>query len=103
MPEVDVVQIHLEPLTEAGRGRRIENDAAERDVVRRIVREVTGKEPRELRFLKTDDGLLAYVTLRLDPSSPLPKHTGHASEIEERTRRARPDIAEVIVHTEPAR
>jgi cation diffusion facilitator family transporter len=102
VPEVDVVQIHLEPLAEEGRGRRIENDAAERNVVRRIVREVTGKEPRELRFLTTDDGLLAYLTLRLDPSSPLAEAHGHASEIEERVRRARPDIAEVIVHTEPA-
>jgi cation diffusion facilitator family transporter len=101
VPEVDAVQIHLEPLAEEGRGRRIEDDAAERDIVRRIVREVTGQEPTDLRFLNTDDGLLAYLTLPLDAASPLAEAHGRASEIEERVRRARPDIAEVIVHTEP--
>ena len=77
------------------------DDHAERDVVLRIVREVTGEEPRELRFVRTDEGLLAYLTLGLDPSSPLAEAHARASEIEERIRRARPDIADVIVHTEP--
>jgi divalent metal cation (Fe/Co/Zn/Cd) transporter len=77
------------------------DDQAERDVVLRIVREVTGEEPRELRFVRTDEGLLAYLTLGLDPSSPLAEAHARASEIEERIRRARPDIADVIVHTEP--
>jgi divalent metal cation (Fe/Co/Zn/Cd) transporter len=77
------------------------DDHAERDVVLRIVREVTGEEPRELRFVRTDEGLLAYLTLGLDPTSPLAEAHARASEIEERIRRARPDIADVIVHTEP--
>jgi cation diffusion facilitator family transporter len=101
VPEVDAVQTHIEPLAEVGEGTRMEDDAAERDVVLRIVREITGQEPRELRFLRTDDGLLAYLTLGLDPSSPLAEAHARASEIEERLRRARPDIADVIVHTEP--
>ena len=101
VPEVDAVQIHLEPLTEAGEGRRIDDDTAERDLVLQIVRELTGQEPRELRFLHTDDGVLAHLTLGLDPASPLAEAHARASEIEERIRRARPDIADVIVHTEP--
>jgi cation diffusion facilitator family transporter len=101
VPEVDSVQTHIEPLGEAVAGRRIEDDQAERDVVLRIVRDVTGEEPRELRFVRTDEGLLAYLTLGLDPSSPLAEAHARASEIEERIRRARPDIADVIVHTEP--
>jgi len=101
VPEVDSVQTHIEPLGEAVEGRRMGDDRAERDVVLRIVREVTGKEPRELRFIRTDEGLLAYLTLGLDPSSPLAEAHASASEIEERIRRARPDIADVIVHTEP--
>jgi divalent metal cation (Fe/Co/Zn/Cd) transporter len=101
VPEVDAVQTHIEPLAEVGEGRRMDDDTAERDVVLRIVREITGEEPRELRFLRTDEGLLAYLTLGLDASSPLAEAHARASQIEERIRRARPDIADVIVHTEP--
>ncbi|MDQ3824135.1 MAG: cation transporter, partial [Actinomycetota bacterium] len=57
--------------------------------------------PRELRFLRTDDGLVAFLTLGLDPSSPLSEAHARASEVEERIRRAAPEIADVIVHTEP--
>jgi cation diffusion facilitator family transporter len=99
--EVDSVQTHIEPLTEALEGRRMEDDSAERRVVLGIVRDITGHEPRELRFLDTDEGLTAYLTLGMDPSSPLADAHARASEIEERIRRARPDIADVIVHTEP--
>jgi cation diffusion facilitator family transporter len=101
VPEVDSVQTHIEPLGEAVEGKPMVDDQAERDVVLRIVREVTGEEPRELRFVRTDEGLLAYLTLGLDPSSQLAEAHARASEIEERIRRARPDIADVIVHTEP--
>jgi cation diffusion facilitator family transporter len=99
VPDVDSVQTHLEPLAEAGEGQRVfDADAA---VVARIVREETGAAPRELRFLRTNEGLLAYLTLALDPATPLADAHARASEIEERIRRARPDIADVIVHTEP--
>ena len=99
VPDVDSVQTHLEPLAEAGEGQRVfDADAA---VVARIVREETGAAPRELRFLRTDDGLLAYLTLGLDPGTALADAHARASEIEERIRRERPDIADVIVHTEP--
>jgi cation diffusion facilitator family transporter len=101
VPEVDSVQTHLEPLAETAAGTRLVDDAAEREVVLRIVRDITGEEPRELRFVHTEDGVLAYVTLGLDPSSPLSEAHARASEIEERIHRARPDIADVIVHTEP--
>ena len=101
VPEVDAVQTHIEPLREASEGRSMDDDSAERDVVLRIVRDITGQEAREVRFVRTDDGLLAYLTLGLDPSSPLAEAHARASEIEERIRRARPDIADVIVHTEP--
>lgn len=101
VPEVVAVQTHIEPLAEAGEGTRMDDDTAERDVVLRIVRDVTGENARELRFLRTDAGLLAYLTLGLDASSPLAEAHARASEIEERIRRARPDISDVIVHTEP--
>ncbi len=101
VPEVDSVQTHLEPLAEPGEGRSVLDDDADRDLVERIVREETGGPPRELRFLRTDNGLLAYLTLGLDPGTPLAVAHARASKIEERIRNERPEIADVIVHTEP--
>jgi divalent metal cation (Fe/Co/Zn/Cd) transporter len=100
VPEVDAVQTHLEPLAEPAEGR-IGDGAADRALIEQIVRETTGAAPRELRFLDTDDGLLAYLTLGLDPQTSLADAHARASEIEERIRRERPEIADVIVHTEP--
>jgi cation diffusion facilitator family transporter len=99
VPGARSVQTHLEPLREAAPGRRAA--AVDADAVRRIVLEATGTQPRELRFLQTDDGLLAFLTLGLDPGIPLADAHRRASEIEERIRRALPEIADVIVHTEP--
>jgi divalent metal cation (Fe/Co/Zn/Cd) transporter len=98
VPEVDAVQTHLEPLAEAGEGRDV---AGDRELVERVVREETGQAPRELRFVRTDGGLLAYLTLVLDPATSLADAHARASEIEERIRRERPEIADVVVHTEP--
>jgi cation diffusion facilitator family transporter len=101
--EVTAVQTHLEPLAEAEPGRAAPSAGAAGDAeaVRRIVREATGSLPRKLRFLQTDDGLVAYLTLGLDPASPLSEAHARASRIEEEIRRERPEIADVIVHTEP--
>jgi cation diffusion facilitator family transporter len=99
VPEVDAVQTHLEPLAEESEGRQAYHVDAE--AVVRVVREATGSVPRELRFLDTRDGLLVYLTLGLDPGTPLADAHARASEIEEQIRRARPDVADVIVHTEP--
>jgi cation diffusion facilitator family transporter len=98
VPEVDTVQTHLEPLTEPAAGREV---ASDRRTVERIVLDATGREPRELRFLRTEGGLVAFLTLGLDGTSRLDDAHARASEIEERIRRERPDIADVIVHTEP--
>ncbi len=99
VPEVDAVQTHLEPLAEASEGRAVRD--ADAELVVKIVRDVTGAEPRELRFLHTNEGLLAFLTLSLDSETALADAHARASEIEERIRRERPDIADVIVHTEP--
>jgi divalent metal cation (Fe/Co/Zn/Cd) transporter len=99
VPEIAGVQTHLEPLAEATEAREVEAEGAA--LVRRIVREATGTEPRELRFLNTTHGLVAFLTLGLDGTHRLDESHQRASEIEERIRRERPDIADVIVHTEP--
>jgi cation diffusion facilitator family transporter len=103
VPEVDSVQTHLEPLAAEAAGTSAPREEVARDLaaVTRIVRETTGTAPRELRFLDTDDGLVAYLTLGLDPSIPLADAHARASEVEERIRRELPKVSDVIVHTEP--
>jgi cation diffusion facilitator family transporter len=101
VPEVEAVQTHLEPLAEDEPARAAENVDAQADVVTRIVREALGREPRKLRFLQTDEGLVAFLTLGLDPAASLADAHSQASEVEARIRSARPEIADVIVHTEP--
>lgn len=99
VPEIAGVQTHIEPLTETIEGREVAADGAA--TVTRIVREVTGREPRALRFVRTDAGLVAFLTLGLAGTNSLDEAHARASEIEEQIRLERPDIADVIVHTEP--
>jgi divalent metal cation (Fe/Co/Zn/Cd) transporter len=103
VPDVISVQTHLEPLREPGAGRTpaeadVEGDA---EAVRRVVQAKTGTAPRDLRFLQTDDGLVAFLTLVLDPGSQLADAHALASEVEQEVRRALPALADVSVHTEP--
>jgi cation diffusion facilitator family transporter len=98
VPEVSTVQTHLEPLAETAGAAEVSGDAV---AVRTIVREVAGVEPHDLRFLDTDDGLVAHFTLRLGPGHALADAHARASEIEERIRLQLPEIADVVVHTEP--
>jgi divalent metal cation (Fe/Co/Zn/Cd) transporter len=102
LPEVDTVQTHLEPLRPAEpTAASSEGAALEVADLRRIVRELIGRDPRELRLLHTDEGPLVFLTLALDPGTPLSEAHARASAVEARLREARPAIAEVIVHTEP--
>jgi divalent metal cation (Fe/Co/Zn/Cd) transporter len=102
LPEVDAVQTHLEPLSEQALAATLADGylAGESDV-RRIVREATGADPRELRLVSTDRGLVAFLTLAMEPEQELSAAHASASEIEERIRRERPEVVDVIVHTEP--
>jgi divalent metal cation (Fe/Co/Zn/Cd) transporter len=103
VPEVSSVQTHLEPLREPGAGRTPAPGEVEADTkaVLRVVEELTGGPPRELRFLQTDEGLVALLTLGVDATRPLADAHALASEIEQEIRRAAPGVADVIVHTEP--
>ncbi len=102
LPSVDAVQTHLEPLAEEAEGRQAGSEVArDAEAVARIVHERTGGPPRELRFLQTDEGLVVFLTLGLDPAVPLAEAHSRASEVEEQIRTELPSIAELIVHTEP--
>lgn len=103
VPEVASVQTHLEPLREPGTGLApaAADVRADEEAILRVVRDRTGSPPRELRFLETEEGLVAFLTLSLDPESRLAEAHAQASAIEREIRRVAPDIADVIVHTEP--
>jgi cation diffusion facilitator family transporter len=99
LPEVVAVQTHLEPLREAAAGRR--TPPPDEDAVVSIVRDVTGEPPRDVRLVRTEEGLLVFVTLRVPAERTLAEAHGLASEVEERIREQLPEIADVVVHTEP--
>jgi divalent metal cation (Fe/Co/Zn/Cd) transporter len=98
VPEVENVQTHLEPLSEAAAAQPIDVDPA---AVERCVREETGAAPRELRFVRTDEGIVAFLTLALAGDESLADAHARATAVEERVRAAVPGIADVVIHTEP--
>ena len=98
VPEVEDVRTHLEPLSEAVAAHPVDVDPA---TIERVVREETGSGPRELRFVRTDEGLVAFLTLALSGNETLADAHARASAVEERVRQAVPEIADVVIHTEP--
>ena len=98
VPEVETVRTHLEPLAEASAGEEVAVDSA---AVEEAVRAETGAPPRELRFVRTDEGLVAFVTLALGGGESLADAHERASAVEERVRTAVPEVADVVIHTEP--
>ncbi|MBA3434834.1 MAG: cation diffusion facilitator family transporter [Actinobacteria bacterium] len=96
--EVEDVRTHLEPITEAAAAQEI---AVDKDAIERVVREETGAAPRELRCVRTDDGIVAFLTLAVGGETSLSDAHARASAVEERVRSAVPGIADVVVHTEP--
>lgn len=98
VPEVRTVQTHIEPLKETASGEEIDIDTK---AIEAAVREETGAEPRELRLIRTDEGIVAFLTLGLGDAGSVADAHGRATAIEERVRSAVPAIADVVVHTEP--
>jgi cation diffusion facilitator family transporter len=104
-PGVTYVQTHLEPLERTLVGRPAD-DRADRQAVyeiHRLVRERTGIEPRLVRFLSAQSGRIVFLTITVDSDASLVDAHQLASELEDRLRRQVPDIADVVVHTEPSR
>jgi divalent metal cation (Fe/Co/Zn/Cd) transporter len=101
VPELSDVHTHIEPLAESNDGEPL-MDADAVDVIRAVVRELTGAEPEDLRLRRRErGGVVALLTVVTDPEQPLRRAHALASEIEERVRRRAPGISDVIVHTEP--
>jgi cation diffusion facilitator family transporter len=104
VPEVTRVQTHIEPLAEGAATPAVRADgdlAVERAAIATVVHELTGREPRELRFRRTEQGVLAFLTLGLVPETTIEQAHAQASEIEQRVRAEHPQIADLVIHTEP--
>jgi cation diffusion facilitator family transporter len=103
VPELSSVHTHMEPLSRtdwASTPAAVEV-AHERSAVEEIVRGITGEAPAAVRFRDAERGRVALVTIRLPGSQPLPSAHQHAGRIEEAVRERCPELADVIVHTEP--
>ena len=98
VPEVGIVQTHLEPLAERAPGAVRTHDLAG---LERTIAGIGGQPPRSLRTLETADGLVVLVTLALDGSTSVADAHTQASALSRRIREALPDVADVVVHTEP--
>lgn len=98
VPEVGRVRTHLEPLAGAA---ATEASLADEQAVASVVEEATGSPPRDLRVVRTDEGLVVLLTLPMAGEESLAGAHARASALEERVRAAVPDVADVVVHTEP--
>lgn len=99
LPAISTVRTHLEPLREAAAGERY-GEIREEELAS-LVERLTGERPREVRLVGTDEGLLAFVTVRVAADATLAEAHRLASQVDEWIRAERPAIADVVVHTEP--
>lgn len=104
VPEILRVHVHLEPLAGALAGTL--PPPAELGELRAglaaIARELTGSEPRELHVHREPRGIVAFLTVALPGSSTLASAHEIAARIEARAEGTLAEVAEVVVHTEPA-
>jgi divalent metal cation (Fe/Co/Zn/Cd) transporter len=100
---VDDVYTHLEPLERplVASDNLGASDEIERERITCLVVDRTGQEPRELRLLHTDDGLVVFVSVVAAHDIGLPDAHELASRLEDDIREGQPHMTDVVVHTEP--
>jgi cation diffusion facilitator family transporter len=105
VPEIADVHTHIEPLA-TGEEDVEEADpddvAGAEDVIRAVVRRRTGRPPRDVRLRRDTRGIIALVTVALDPGAELGSAHATASDIERDIRRGAPAVVQAVIHTEPA-
>src|SRR5438067_5315877 len=97
------VQTHLEPLERplAARAPDAGDEGDARDRIERLVHEHTGVRPHSVKLLSTEAGRVVFLTLGLDREESLPNAHRLAGELEDELRQRIPDIADVVIHTQP--
>jgi len=103
MAGVSDVQTHLEPLERPLMARPADGRADRRAMqeIKRIVHARTGIEPRSARLLSTEAGRVVFLTVDVGSGASLVDAHQMAGELEDQLRRQVPDIADIVVHTEP--
>lgn len=103
IPGVSDARTHLEPIEPAARRAQDSAWSAGREEeIRALVVRVTGREASDLRALETRSGLVVLLTAAVEPDATLRRAHSVAGELERAIRHDHADIAEVVVHTEPA-
>lgn len=101
-PGVRDVQTHLEPLEEPLPITDAQPDAVgDEAAIRALVSRRSGRASRQLSILETPRGRVVFLTVAVDDTIGLAEAHRTASQLEEDIRRDRPDLADVVVHTEP--
>jgi divalent metal cation (Fe/Co/Zn/Cd) transporter len=103
IPDVSDVRTHLEPLERpiAAEPSAPRGDHRTVETIEALVREQTGKQARDVRWLPTEMGSVVFLTVPVGPSASLAEAHRVASELEEALRERLPEVADVVVHTEP--
>jgi cation diffusion facilitator family transporter len=103
VPELETIHTHIEPLarTDWASAPTSDDTAAEQAAIESAVKRYTGSAPLDVTFRDGEQGRVALVTVSLPGEQPLPSAHRHAGAIEEAVRERCPDLADVIVHTEP--
>ena len=104
-PGVAEVQTHLEPLERTLTATPADSsaEASIASEVERLVRERTGAPSEQVKLLSTDGGRVVFITLAVPAGESLSDAHRLAGELEEELRSRIPDIADVVIHTEPRR
>jgi cation diffusion facilitator family transporter len=104
VPELSNVHTHIEPLSDTDWATRPDRGevAAARAAIGDVVSRYTGRAPARISFRDADRGRVALIDVLLPADQPLTSAHRRAGEIEEAIRRRCPELADVIVHTEPA-
>jgi divalent metal cation (Fe/Co/Zn/Cd) transporter len=102
-PEVSGVQTHLEPLehTLSARAADVSADLHATREIERLVQERTGAPPQRVELISTSGGRVVFLTLGVARTETLTAAHRLAGELEEELRQRIPDIADVVVRTEP--
>ena len=104
VPGAAGVHVHLEPLAGALEAT-VPPPAELADLQRgleRIALDVTGRPAREVRVHREPRGIVAYLTVEIPGNETLAVAHEVAARIEARAEGTLADVAEVVVHTEPA-
>ena len=105
MPELSAVHVHLEPLARDGGVEAVGEDRAGDlySAVVEILAEMDQGKPEELSVHREPRGIVVFLTVSMPGSLALTDAHERASEIERGIRSRLPEVAEVVVHTEPER